>query len=108
MNEELDNVTQAQWASCVRHTEKLQEDDILKEIGRDTILEPIIINLQETDNEETDADEETDESDRGSVCDDNIDEDENVAEVCIMLFNACKITLHYLFVDMLHQELQMY
>ena len=49
-----------------------------KEIGRDTILEPIIINLQETDsdNEETDADEETDESDWGSVCDDNIDEDE--------------------------------
>ena len=42
MNEELDNVTQA---SCVRHAEKLQEDDFLKEIGRDTILEPIIINF---------------------------------------------------------------
>ena len=77
MNEELDNVTQAQWASCVRHAEKLQKDGFLKEIGRDTILEPIIINLQETDsdNEETDADKETDESDGGSVCD-NIDEDE--------------------------------
>ena len=35
MNEELDNVTQAQWASCVRHAEKLQEDDFFKEIGRD-------------------------------------------------------------------------
>ena len=72
MNEELDNVTQAQWASCVRHAEKLQDDDFLKEIGRDTILEPIIINLRETDsdNEETYADEETNESDGGSVCDD--------------------------------------
>ena len=81
MNEELDNVTQAQWASCVRHAE-LQEDDFLKEIGRDTILEPIIINLQETDsdNEETDADEETDESDGGSVCD-NIYEDEPLLAV---------------------------
>ena len=64
--------------TCVRHAEKLQEDDFLKEIGRDTILEPIIINLQETDsdNEEPDADKKTDESDRGSVCDHNIDEDE--------------------------------
>ena len=44
-------------------------------------MEPIIINLQETDsdNEETDADEETDESDGGSVCDDNIDKDEPLA-----------------------------
>ena len=84
MNEELDNVTQAQWASCVRHAEKLQEDDFfLKEIGRDTILEPIIINLQETDsdNKETDADEETNESDGGSVCDDNINEDEPLLAV---------------------------
>ena len=47
MNEELDNVTQAYWASCVRHAEKLQEDNFLKEIGRN-IFEPIIINLQET------------------------------------------------------------
>ena len=60
---------------------KLQEDDFLKEIGRDTVLEPIIINLQETDsdNEETNTDEETDESDGGTVCDDNIDEDEPLA-----------------------------
>ena len=70
MNEELDNETQAQWASCVKHAEKLQEDDFLKEIGRDTILEPVIINLQETD-----------ESDGGSVCDDNIDEDEPLLAV---------------------------
>ena len=26
VNEELDNLTQAQWASCVRHAEKLQEE----------------------------------------------------------------------------------
>ena len=55
----------------------------LKKIDRDTILEPIIINLKETDsdNEETDADEETDESDGGSVCDHNIDEDEPLLAV---------------------------
>ena len=67
MNEELNNVTQAQWASCVRHAEKLQEDDF---------LEPFIINLQDTD-----SDEETDKSDGGSVCDDNIDEDETLLAV---------------------------
>ena len=60
---------------AVRHTEKLQKDDFLKEIGQETILEPIIINLQETDSDN----EETDESDGGSVCDDNIDEDEPLA-----------------------------
>ena len=44
-------------------------------------MEPIIINLQETDsdNEEIDADEETDESDGGSEYDGNIDEDETLA-----------------------------
>ena len=78
MNEELDNVTQAQCASSVRHAEKLQEDDFLKEIGRDTILEPFIT---DSDNKETDADEETDESGRGSVCEDNIDEDEPLLAV---------------------------
>ena len=76
-------MTQAQWASCIRHAEKLQEDYFLKEIGRDIILEPIIINLLETDsdNKETDTDEETDESDRGCVCDDNIDKDEPLLAV---------------------------
>ena len=49
---------------------KLQEDDFLKEIGRDTILEPIIINLEETDK-----------SDGGSVCDYNIDKDEPLLAV---------------------------
>ena len=64
------------WASCVRDAEKLQEDNFLKEIGRDTIFEPIIINLQETDSDN----EETDKSDGGSVCD-NIDEDEPLLAV---------------------------
>ena len=76
MSEELYNVTQAQWASGVRHAGKHQGDDFLKEIDRDTILEPIIINLQETDSDN----EETDESDGGSVCD-NIDEDEPLLAV---------------------------
>ena len=30
VNEELDNVTQEQWASCVKHAEQLQEDDFVK------------------------------------------------------------------------------
>jgi hypothetical protein len=29
-NEELDRVTQEDWASCVRHAEKLQEEDFAK------------------------------------------------------------------------------
>ena len=31
VNEELDNVMQEQWASCVKHAEHLEEDDFLKE-----------------------------------------------------------------------------
>jgi hypothetical protein len=33
MNEELDRVTQEDWACCVRHAENLQEEDFAKEIG---------------------------------------------------------------------------
>jgi hypothetical protein len=33
MTEELDRVTQEDWASCVRHAGNLQEEDFVKEIG---------------------------------------------------------------------------
>ena len=57
------------WKTSGRH--------VLKEIGRETILEPIVINLQEIDSDN----EETDESDWGSVCDDNIDKHEPLLAV---------------------------
>jgi hypothetical protein len=50
-------VTQEDWASCVRHAEKFQEEDFAKEIGRDEILEPIVINLQDSETEDEESDE---------------------------------------------------
>ena len=41
VNEELDNVTQEQWAFCVKHAVLLQENNFVKEIGKDKILEKI-------------------------------------------------------------------
>lgn len=46
-SEALDNVTVAQWEKCVRHAEKLQEDDWQKEIRRDDVLEPVLTILRE-------------------------------------------------------------
>jgi hypothetical protein len=56
-NEELARVTQEDWASCLRHTEKLQEEDFAKEIGRDEILELIVINLQDSETEDEESNE---------------------------------------------------
>jgi hypothetical protein len=41
VNEELDKVTEADWASCVHHTVKLQEDDYVKEPEHDGILDQL-------------------------------------------------------------------
>jgi hypothetical protein len=35
----------------------LQEEDFAKEIGRDEILEPIVINLQDSETEDEESDE---------------------------------------------------
>lgn len=80
MNEEIDKVTQANWENCVRHAEKLQEEDFMKEVQRDEILEPIIINLQDSDDSDeqpTDEDEDEDEDNPGEGDDD----DENILAV---------------------------
>ena len=79
MNEEIDKVTQANWENCVRHAEKLQEEDFMKEVQRDKILEPIIINLQDSDDSDeqpTDEDEDEDEDNPREG-----DDDENILAV---------------------------
>ncbi|KAG8235363.1 hypothetical protein J437_LFUL012573 [Ladona fulva] len=53
----LDSITKERWASCVMHAEQLQDQDFWKEIARDYILEPIVINLAE-DSTDNDGDDE--------------------------------------------------
>lgn len=65
-SEAIDNVTPADWDKCVRHAEKLQSDDWEKEIVRDDLMEPFIINLRD---DSSDSDEDQDEED--SQIDDN-------------------------------------
>ncbi|KAG8250408.1 hypothetical protein J6590_102439 [Homalodisca vitripennis] len=54
----IDNVTAVDWENCVRHSENLQSDDWAKEIVRDDIMEPFIINLRDdsSDSENSDSD----------------------------------------------------
>ena len=70
VNEEIDNVTQKDWESYVHHAEKLQDEDYMKEIGCDEILEPIIIHLQESDDEDSNelqTDEDIDDDDNRTI-----------------------------------------
>ncbi|XP_046677233.1 uncharacterized protein LOC124365307 [Homalodisca vitripennis] len=57
-SEAIDNVTAVDWENCVRHSENLQSDDWAKEIVRDEIMEPFIINLRDdsSDSENSDSD----------------------------------------------------
>jgi hypothetical protein len=66
-------VTQEDWASCVRHAGNLQEEDFVKEIGWDEILEPIVINLQDSETQN----EVSDEND-SDVTGDNDDDDDTL------------------------------
>ena len=54
MHEVLDSVTIANWASLVAHAEKLQEDDYHKEVAKDSVIKNLIINLEDSDSDETD------------------------------------------------------
>lgn len=56
MNEALDRVTVEDWVSRVRHAEKLQQDDFQKEIARDDIMQPMVINLMDDSETETSSD----------------------------------------------------
>ena len=42
INDELDDVTKEDWVKCVKYADKLQEDDFVKEIGLENILESLI------------------------------------------------------------------
>jgi hypothetical protein len=57
MKEDLDMLTQEDWALCVRDTEILQEEDFANEIGRDEILEPTVINIHDTEIEDEECEE---------------------------------------------------
>ena len=54
MHEALDRVTIVDWASHIAHTERLQEDDYHKEVTRDSVINNLIINLEDSDSDETD------------------------------------------------------
>ncbi|KAG8235502.1 hypothetical protein J437_LFUL015729 [Ladona fulva] len=41
------SITKERWASCVMHAEQLQDEDFRKEIAREYILKPIVIDLAE-------------------------------------------------------------
>ena len=51
MHEAIDNTTQEDWISRVRHAEQLQEDNFHKEVARDETIESIIINLKDESND---------------------------------------------------------
>lgn len=59
MHEAIDAVTQSNWERCVRHAEKLQEEDYAKEGFRDHIMEPIIMTI-DSDDSSCSSDEEND------------------------------------------------
>lgn len=44
-------MTQKNWETYIQHAEQLQEDDFIREIERDKLLKPLIINLQGSDDE---------------------------------------------------------
>ncbi|PSN33699.1 hypothetical protein C0J52_21449 [Blattella germanica] len=60
LNEAINSVTIAAWGKCVKDAEKVQEDDFAKEIARDDILEPIIVNLEESNCSDSDSNESSD------------------------------------------------
>lgn len=54
LHEELDNITAEDWRKCVKHTENIIKSDFEKELGRETTIEPIVINLQDSDSSSDD------------------------------------------------------
>ena len=62
VHEAIDTVSVSAWESCVRHAEKIQEDDYNRELLIDTALEPIIIDLQDSETSQSEL-ESMDESD---------------------------------------------
>ncbi|PSN58030.1 hypothetical protein C0J52_02041 [Blattella germanica] len=50
-NEAVDTVSKEAWENCVRHAETLQDRDYETETPRDDVMEPFIINQQDSDDE---------------------------------------------------------
>lgn len=64
IHQSLDNVTVQDWVSRVAHTENLQEEDFRKEVARDSVVQNLTINLQDSDSDVSDQDmDEEDEED---------------------------------------------
>jgi len=60
-NEALDSVSKSDWKKCVKHAEKIQDEDNEKEILRDNLIEPIIFPFASDDSDfGTDEDSEND------------------------------------------------
>jgi hypothetical protein len=49
LSDAIDRVTVEDWQKYVRHAERLQENYFVKECSRDSIIEPIVINLRDSD-----------------------------------------------------------
>ncbi|XP_025407521.1 uncharacterized protein LOC112681484 [Sipha flava] len=60
MHEAIDSVKKENWVNCVRHAERIQDEDYQKEKHREVILEPIILTIRPGDSSSDDDDEEDD------------------------------------------------
>ncbi|KAE9522747.1 hypothetical protein AGLY_016856 [Aphis glycines] len=60
MHEAIDSVKKENWENCVRHAEKIQDEDYKKEKHREVILEPIILTIRPGDTSSDEDDEEDD------------------------------------------------
>lgn len=58
LEEALNNVTITNWENSVRHSEKLQEDDFIKEGVRDDVVQPFLINLRDSDSSYSESEDE--------------------------------------------------
>jgi hypothetical protein len=54
MHQSIDNVTTQDWVSRVVHAENLQEEDFYKVVARDSIVENLTINLQDSNSDKSD------------------------------------------------------
>jgi hypothetical protein len=62
LSDVIDRVTVEDWQKCVRHAERLQGDDFVNKCSRDSIIEPIVINLRDSDtNSDSDSDADNEE-----------------------------------------------
>jgi hypothetical protein len=66
MSDAIDRVTVEDCQKCVRHAERLQEYDFVKECSRDSIIEHIVINLRGSDTD-TDTGSDTDKKSLGET-----------------------------------------